>query len=122
MFYSKVGVCIKKLNFKFNCRALWDTGSPNTLLADKIVIDCGLISDRFARIKPAGNKLLKSYLFEVTLFFADDFIVDDISISHLGIHNADMLIGMDIIKRGNLNIKNLGDIKEYTFTYISTKT
>lgn len=119
--YSNVGVYFKKFNLKINCRAQWDTGTPVTLLADKIVFGYDLYSDRFVNVKPAGNKLVPSYLFEVNLFLADDFILNNLSISHLGIHKADILIGMDIIMIGNLSIKNIGGVKEYIFTYIPTK-
>ncbi len=85
--------------------AIWDTGATNTVITEKVVNTCGLKPIGMARVNTANGQ-------------ADCpvFLVNLLLPSHVGFHHlrvtqgkligADMLIGMDVITRGDFAVTN----------------
>lgn len=87
--------------------ALWDTGATNSCVSKKVVSDLGLVMTGKAPMKtPSGQRLANTYLVDVTL--PNDVPVPDLMVcdSEIGSQGIGMLIGMDIINKGDFTVSN----------------
>jgi hypothetical protein len=104
-----------------DCNALWDTGTTNTLISKSFVKKYNLTPKYNAKVLSAGEKEIKigrRYL--VNLFLSDELYLKEIMISSFEMHEADILIGMDIIKYGDLRIRNIDN--KTVLTFLCNKT
>ena len=99
----------KPLNPK-NCGAkefvaIWDTGATNTVISPKIVQKCELKPIGVVEVHTAnGERLSQVYL--VSIFLPNHVIFPQVRVTEGNILDTDVLIGMDIITRGDFVITN----------------
>jgi len=115
--YNVIKVYLRQQKLSLNCITMWDTGSYYSLFTDALVERYNLKSDNLIQVKQPGKKIKKNYLFNVDLHLTDKLILADLKVSHADIMHYDFVIGMDVIKRGNLKLINIGNRKEYAFYY-----
>lgn len=116
-----------KHEFKEDFLALWDTGATNSCIKNSIAVRYSLPVCRQLVCRGAyGKKKVNSYL--VSLLLPNNDLIHEIElISCDDSILVDMLIGMDIITRGELIINNYNGITAYSFqipapTYLSLDT
>ena len=109
-------VNIRTAGMMFQVDAIWDTGA---------IMSC--ISEEFAEkynLQPvsSGVGVTPSGSLDIVYYIVDVLISHDIVIKNLNVagfplkwHDANFLIGMDIISRGSFNIKNVGSKTAVTF-------
>lgn len=96
--------------------AQWDTGATNTCISKRVVEELGLIPIGIEQIHtPSGEDWVNSYLVDIIL--RNNVTVKSIKVndSAIGGQGIDMLIGMDIIRYGDLSITNVNNKTVFSF-------
>lgn len=97
-------------------KALWDTGVAQSCVSYDIVkmIEPKRISK--SKIASAERTLIEE-VFSISVSLSDEITFRDVAVkaTNLNEKNADMLIGMDIISRGDFEIRNLHGITQFAF-------
>ena len=97
--------------------AQWDTGATNTCISKNVVEKLGLIPSGQRPIQtPSGKKIVNEYRIDIKLQNEDVhlpnmFVLD----SEIGEQGIDILIGMDIINRGDFSVSNFENKTTFTF-------
>lgn len=101
--------------------ALWDTGATVTCISSNIVSKLGLSATGKKRIKtPSGDAVVKTYLLSITL--PNNVNIPDIEVcdSAIGNQGFDVLVGMDIITKGDFAVSNYNGKTAFSFRVPST--
>lgn len=94
--------------------ALWDTGATHCTITEKVVRECGLHQIGVDRVFTAdGSDLKPSFLISFMLPNHVGFTSVRVTLGKLV--GADMLIGMDIISRGDFAVSNFEGKTVYSF-------
>ena len=91
----------------FRIKALWDTGAMTSCISDKMARKIGLKPiDNGIGVTPAGQIEIQYYF--VDIYLSRDIVIPNIKVAGFPLekHDTDFLIGMDVIKKGNLCIKS----------------
>lgn len=84
-------------------KAIWDTGATNSMITQNVVDQCGLKPTGITEIFTASGAA-QTETFLVDIFLPNKVIAPDIKVSRGDIFGADMLVGMDIISRGDFAV------------------
>lgn len=88
--------------------ALWDTGATTCCVSEDVVKKLSLVSTGNLRISTpsSSNELVDTYL--VDLLLPNDIKIDDVVVAHskIGAQGIGLLVGMDIISKGDFLITN----------------
>jgi hypothetical protein len=101
--------------------AIWDTGATNTVITKKVMMECKLWSIGMTKVIHAGGEATtNSYL--VNLYLPNNLEVRGVRVSEgiLG-EKVDVLIGMDIISKGDFAVTNYNGRTVFTFRYPSVE-
>ena len=107
---------IKTGDLKLAAIALWDTGATITCISDNVVSKLGLKSTgKQFILTPSGSKVVDTYLIDIIL--PNDVEVLDVQVcgSDIGNQGLDLLIGMDIITKGDFAVSNYEGKTCFTF-------
>jgi hypothetical protein len=99
--------------------ALWDTGATHSFITDRVVAECGLQPIGIATTKTASG-LYSSSRFLVGIMLPNNVGFPTIPVAQVIVPDADVLIGMDIITRGDFAVTNKGGQTTFTFRFPST--
>lgn len=100
-------------------RALWDTGASRSTISPNVVRKLGLQHTGFAKVFHAkGEADTKVYKVNIILLNGTGHTAMDVLEGDL--HNFDVLIGMDIISRGDFSITHQGNRTIFSFQTPST--
>jgi hypothetical protein len=101
-------------------KAIWDTGATNSVITEKVITECDLKPIGITKVfTPSGESRSEAFLVNIML-------PNKVGISNLRVTkgqlvgNADVLIGMDIINRGDLLITNENVETRFSFLVPST--
>lgn len=104
---------------RFN--AIWDTGATNTCISSRVAQACNLRQLGWASSHTAnGVRRCKTYLVNIKLITGAGFV--GITVSEAPITGGDLLIGMDIITRGDFVVTNHNGKTVFTFRTPSRQT
>lgn len=89
------------------CRAIWDTGATNSVITKRLVQSMGLIPTGKGAVTNTGTtELRNTYLININL--PSHVVIPYVKVTDcedvLGNGNADMLVGMDVIARGDFAV------------------
>ena len=115
---------IKPLNPK-NCGAeefiaIWDTGATGTVISQKIVRECGLKPIGLVKVYTANDERL-SQVYLVSIFLPNHVLFPQLRVTEGTILDADVLIGMDIITRGDFAVTNSDGRTTFSFRWPSVE-
>lgn len=86
--------------------AIWDTGATNTVITQKVVNDFGLKPIGVTQLSTAGGTkdapLYLVAIFPPNWFYVSELVVTEATVTG----DAEILIGMDIINRGDFAVTN----------------
>lgn len=102
--------------------ALWDTGATNTVISHDVVSSLGIVPNGKLPVKtPSGSKLYDTFLVNIGL--PNRVMVEEVMVcdSEIGDQGIGVLIGMDIITKGDLAVSNRDGITVFTFRIPSIK-
>ena len=104
----KITVAIKKY------RAIWDTGATHSVITAKVVEDLKLTPMGYTVVHTAnGETRQKQYI--ANLYLPNQVMFGMLKVTEAPLHEADILIGMDIISKGDLCISNFEGRTMLTF-------
>lgn len=112
----KSEVIIQHNNETNTVSALWDTGATNTCISEELALKLPLISTGKTEIHGStGSSIQNTYLVDIIL--PNNVKINDLMVidSDIGKQNLDMLIGMDIISRGDFAVSNYNNKTAFTF-------
>lgn len=93
---------------------IWDTGATGSAITQKIVDDCGLVQTGKKEVRTAGGTVhAPTYL--VSFGLPNGVATDNIRVTQLPISGADILIGMDIITRGDFAVTHRDNKTTFSF-------
>ena len=97
--------------------ALWDTGTSSSCISERMARKLGLRPvDTGIGISSIGQQDISYYIVDVCL--SDEIVFKNMKIAGFPLenHNVDFIIGMDIIAKGNLIIRNNNGKTEVEFS------
>lgn len=115
-------VTIKNGDVSFETVALWDTGATNTCISQGLVSKLNLIpTGRKTVCTPSGQAIQSTYLVDIDL--PNNVHIQQIPVfgSELDSQGIGVLIGMDIICRGDFSVSNFKGVTTFTFRMPSIK-
>lgn len=96
--------------------ALWDTGATGTCISERVVSELGLIPTGMELIStPSGGLEANTYLVDIHL--PNKVTVRNVKVmdSKIGDQGVDVLVGMDIITRGDFAVSCFGGNTCFSF-------
>ena len=96
--------------------ALWDTGSTESLISEKIVKMIEPILKNKSKYV-TRDIVIECETYAVSLSLSDEITFRDVLMkkADLSDKNVDIIIGMDIISRGDFEIRNYNNLVEFAF-------
>lgn len=111
---NKVVLCANEINDQ--ALAQWDTGVTNTCISEEVAKRYNLKPFSFARSKtPSGTLTAPMYLIDIVLNNEVIFQNWTVMSSKIGAQGIDILIGMDIISKGDFAISNFNGRTQFSF-------
>lgn len=85
--------------------AIWDTGATNSVITQEVVDKCGLVATGMTEVHVVGAvNQAETYLVNIAL--PNKVVFTNLRVAKGGIPDADILIGMDIINKGDFSVTN----------------
>ena len=100
--------------------ALWDTGATKSVITQRVVNACGLKPTGTERVNHAQGTTDNVPTFLVDVELPNNVLVEDLTVT-LGVLQVDVLIGMDIIGRGDFAVTHPNGYTKFTFSMPATK-
>lgn len=100
--------------------AIWDTGATGTVISQKVVNECGLKPIGVVEVYTANEKRLSS-VYLASVFLKNRVYFPQLRVTEGTISGGDVLIGMDIITRGDFAITNSDGRTTFSYRWPSTK-
>ncbi|MBR2884331.1 MAG: hypothetical protein IKB93_06005 [Clostridia bacterium] len=96
--------------------ALWDTGSTESLISENIVKMIDPILKSKAKYV-TKDTVIESETYAVSLSLSEEITFRDVLVkkADLSEKNVDIIIGMDLISRGDFEIRNYNNLIEFAF-------
>lgn len=96
-------------------KALWDTGAQATCITEQIATDLNLTPVTFKRVKGAYGGETTRPAFRVCLYLPNMVVIENLLVTQAEIGGADVLIGMDVIVRGDFAVSNFNGVTTFSF-------
>ena len=97
---------------RFN--AIWDTGATHTIITSKVVDICGLKPIDIIRMQTAAGEC-NSKVYLINLVLPNNVGFSNLNVCQCDIKGADVLIGMDLITRGDFAVSNFDNSTSFSF-------
>lgn len=112
-------------NCEINSLAIWDTGATNSVITKSAARALGLVPLSMTTVVGVhGSKIVNVYLVKITLNNENITITTEVTECEelSSTHDTAMLIGMNIINKGDFHISNFGGKTVMTFRVPSLET
>lgn len=106
-----------------NVETLWDTGATISCVSHDVIQKLSLTPTGRRMIStPSGAKEVNTYLVNIELL--NGVNIDDVEVceTEIGTQKIDLLVGMDIINKGDFAVSNFDGRTVFTFSIPSIKT
>ena len=117
---NKVVLCSN--NIIDQALAQWDTGATNTCISEEIVKKYNLVPLSMAKSRtPSG--VLETFIYNIDIVINNEVMFQNWNVmgSKIGAQGIDILIGMDIISKGDFAISNFNGKTQFSFRIPSKK-
>lgn len=101
--------------------AIWDTGATNSAVTQRVIDEMSLVNVGFVPTNHAGGEDITPTYF-VNIGLPNQIVFSLLKVNRVKLQGADILIGMDIINRGDLSITNVGGKTTFSFRIPSLET
>jgi predicted aspartyl protease len=96
-------------------KGIWDTGASGTVISNNVVKKCNLLPIDMINVYTAGGTI-KSNVYLVNIFLPNKIMIPQLRVVEgVAISGGDILIGMDIIGRGDFAVTNYNNITIFSF-------
>lgn len=99
--------------------ALWDTGASISAISKKVIDALGLEIEGSINVATV-NGLEKSNTYLISLILPNNYIQADLTVCECHSSKHDVIVGMDIISKGDFAITNKDGKTKFTFQIPST--
>lgn len=114
---------VKNNEDTYEAKTLWDTGATISCISHDVVQKLKLISTGKRAIStPSGAKEVDTYLVDIELLNGVNIDAIEVCETEIGKQEIDLLVGMDIINRGDFSVSNHNGKTVFTFSIPSMKT
>ena len=95
--------------------AIWDTGATHSVITKKVMMECKLWPSGMTRVSHAGGESTSNTYF-VNIYLPNRVEVCGVRVTEgVLIGSVDVLIGMDIISKGDFAVTNKDKITAFSF-------
>lgn len=94
--------------------ALWDTGATGSVITNKLAVDCGLVPVGGTIVNTAGGTQPSLYYF-VSMWLPNMVCFPQIKVTQGVLKDINLLIGMDIIGKGDFAVNNSQGVTSFTY-------
>ena len=98
--------------------AIWDTGATASVITQAVVDACGLQPTGMVQVRGVHG-VAQSETFLVNIYLPNLVVFPGLRVTRGELAGADILIGMDVINRGDFAVTNLGGRTMFSFRYPS---
>jgi predicted aspartyl protease len=95
-------------------KAIWDTGATNTVITKKVISALGLKPVGKTKVKHANGEAVVNQYY-VNIFLPNQVAFKFILVTEGVLGDVDVLIGMDIITKGDFAVTNFGGKTTFSF-------
>ena len=95
--------------------ALWDTGATASMVTKRVVEDLGLPAEGYSRVFHVGGEEANVPQYYVNLVLLTDVHFAGVNVFQGKLLGTDVLIGMDIINRGDFAVSNRDGATTFSF-------
>lgn len=104
-------------------QALWDTGASITCISESVAKQLSLVPSGKQTIHtPGGQKIVNTYLVDISLPNGVTISGVPVCDSEIGAQGLDVLIGMDLISRGDFAVTQQNNQTMFSFCFPSRKS
>lgn len=101
-------------NEKHQYIAIWDTGATKTAISKKVVEECKLEPTGMTRVSTAGGIVsVETYIVDILL--PNNVVFPNLEVTSADLNATDVLIGMDIMNKGDFSVSNFEGKTKFTF-------
>ncbi len=95
--------------------ALWDTGATNSMITSRAVAVLGLEAGGYTHVHHVQGTTFEIPFYYVNLVVFSNFHFPDVTVVLGELTDTDVLIGMDIINRGDFAVSNRNGATSFSF-------
>ncbi len=96
-------------------KADWDTGATVTVISERLVAELGLIPIGRTKISGYNGRPKVTNEYRVDLVFPNDIRVPFVKVVEAPLVTMDLLVGMNVINQGHLDIDFCNGKREFSF-------
>ena len=96
-------------------RSVWDTGATVSMVSKRVVDALGLPTEGFFNIRHAGGEAIEVPTYRVDLLLYNNAPISDVRVGLVEVKDIDVIIGMDIINRGDFAVSNRNGATSFSF-------
>lgn len=113
-------ITIYNNNTKISGKGLWDTGATFSCISKQVVKALNLTPTGYTNIvTPSGSSTQPTYMVSIDLPNLVTFETIRVCESEIGKQGIEMLIGMDIISKGNFSLSNFEGKTVFSYAFPS---
>lgn len=101
-------------------QALWDTGATGSAVSQRVVSDCSLDPIGMARVHGVHGEA-DALVYLVNILLPANVGIAQVRVTDADLGDLDVLIGMDIITRGDFSVTNAAGHTQFSFRVPSQK-
>ena len=95
--------------------ALWDTGAMQSLVTQRVVDDLGLPAEGYTNVSHVGGSVLDVPQYFINLVVVTGFHFPKLQVVQGEFPGTDVIIGMDVINRGDFAVSNRNGATSFSF-------
>jgi len=95
--------------------SLWDTGATFTTITRRVVEELRLQIGGYITLNHAGGQTEGAPIFYINLLLYNNVEIADVRVGLVDITDPDVIIGMDIINRGDFAVSNRNGATSFSF-------
>jgi len=99
--------------------AIWDTGATNCVITQAVIDACGLVPTGQALVSGVHGEAETRDTYLVNIILPNSLGVRSVRVTKGDIDFVDLLIGMDVIGKGDFAVTNLNEITKFSFRFPS---
>lgn len=94
--------------------AIWDTGATSSVITQRVVDACGLVATGIAQVQVV-DRVVQSETYLVNIGLPDRVLITAVRVSKGAFVGGDILIGMDVMTKGDFAVTNYNGTTVFSF-------
>lgn len=104
---TMVEIAVPNVDVKNQYKSIWDTGASASVITQFVVDNLGLIPTGMSLLHTA-NGTVRQYTYIIDIYLSEKIVYNDVTVTCASAFSggSDVLIGMDIISKGDFSVTN----------------